>query len=392
MAVIERKRSLLYLFVLAVGVISLLASRADAVPTWTLKSAIMPPGATGAEFHAVSCSTSIANCVAVGWLNAGGNAAMGQSWNGTSWTLEGVVTNPPGGLGSQLKGISCPSSSTCFAVGQTEISGARTAFAEVKTPSGWAAQSTPDTSNPSNGALYAVSCSSTASCEAVGQHQFVNWGASAFRWNGTAWTYDPVNTYPNGYQKNGSLNGVSCPVSSAFCVANGQYGDTGGKSRPLAEAKTGAGTFATETMPSIGNINHFLTGTSCVSSGFCATVGLWNGTSIAGTRSGSTWTLAQTPLPGVGTSNAQSLGVSCTSAIMCVAVGSYVNTSGVTVPLATRWDGSVWSNAVIPAAPPNATSATLGAISCTAADTCVAVGWYTTAGSANKPMAYTLTP
>jgi hypothetical protein len=45
-----------------------------------------------------------------------------------------------------------------------------------------------------------------------------------------------------------------------------------------------------------------------------------------------------------------------------------------------------------PAVPSGAASATLRGISCRAADTCVAVGWYTTAGSANKPLAYTLTP
>jgi hypothetical protein len=368
------------------------AATADAVPTWTLKPAVTPLGATQADLRAVSCPASITSCVAVGSSNAGGGSAMGQSWNGTSWTSENVATYPIGGAAAVLTGVSCPTStSTCFAVGSYFSGGTQIAFAEAKSTSTWTTQVTPDTSSPSNGALFAVSCSSTTLCEATGQHQFVRWGPSAFRWNGTSWTLDQVLTLPAGYEKNGVLTGVSCPVSSTFCVANGQYGDNGGKSRPLAETKLGSATFAPETMPSIGSSHHFLTGTSCISTGFCATVGRWNGTSIAGTRSGTTWTLGQTPLPGAGTSNAQFLGVSCTSASMCIAVGSYINASGVTVPLATRWDGSVWFSPALPAAPPGSTSATLSAVSCAAADTCVAVGWYST-GSGNKPLAYTLTP
>jgi hypothetical protein len=394
MAVIERKRrSILCSLILAVVVMSGLAASAHATPTWTLKTAVTPAGATQADLRAVSCPTSITSCVAVGSSNAGGGSALGQSWNGTSWALENVVTYPTGGAGAVLTGVSCPTStSTCFAVGSYFSGGAQIAFAEAKSTSTWSTQVIPDTSSPNNGALFAVSCSSTTSCEATGQHQFVHWGPSAFHWNGTAWTYDPVNTLPAGYSKNGVLTGVSCPVSSTFCVANGQYGDTGNTARPLAELKSGSGLFAPETMPSISSTHHYITGTSCVSSGFCATVGRYSGTSIAGTRNGTTWTLAQTPLPGAGTSNAQFFGVSCTSASMCIAVGSYVSASGVTVPLATRWDGSVWWGESAPTAPVGATSATLSAISCTATNTCVAVGSYTTAGSANKPLAYTLTP
>jgi hypothetical protein len=65
--------------------------------------------------------------------------------------------------------------------------------------------------------------------------------------------------------------------------------------------------------------------------------------------------------------------VSCTSASACSAVGSYVNSSGVEVTLAERWNGTSWSIQSTPN-PTEAKGNVLRGVSCTSSSACVAVG------------------
>jgi hypothetical protein len=71
--------------------------------------------------------------------------------------------------------------------------------------------------------------------------------------------------------------------------------------------------------------------------------------------------------------------VSCSSAIACTAVGSDLNTAGIHVTLAERWNGSTWQrqhtpNPAVDTAP--AVRPDLTGVSCPAAGFCVAVGAY----------------
>jgi hypothetical protein len=119
---------------------------------------------------------------------------------------------------------------------------------------------------------------------------------------------------------------------------------------------------------------------SCVSRLSCVAVGQRVTTSnrdlnFAESWNGSKWrTLPQPPSPG---SLDGLLAVSCTGPTACIAVGGYVEgtkPSARSLALAERWNGRAWT--VLPVRDPGPSINLLTTVSCTAADSCVAVGWY----------------
>jgi hypothetical protein len=124
--------------------------------SWTPESTPNPSGATSNALNGVSCVTSAA-CTAVG-SDSGASAsaqALGESWNGTSWTVQPVAAPS----GSQLTGVSCATSNFCVAVGYDG-----TILAEGWNGSVWSTQST----SAIPGIVRKVSCPSTTLCVAVG--------------------------------------------------------------------------------------------------------------------------------------------------------------------------------------------------------------------------------
>jgi hypothetical protein len=87
------------------------------------------------------------------------------------------------------------------------------------------------------------------------------------------------------------------------------------------------------------------------------------------------WALQSLPAP-VGSSR-QLSGVSCASTTACTAVGSYQDSSGVTVTLAERWNGTSWS---IQATPSIGDYSVLSGVSCTSSTSCTAVGGSSASG------------
>ena len=128
------------------------------------------------------------------------------------------------------------------------------------------------------------------------------------------------------------LLGVSC-VSSAFCMAVGEYG-------------TG------ETAGPAGPITHTLAET-------------WNGT---------VWSIVGSPNPSAGDPSVLD-SVSCLSPTSCMAVGSSTNAASPyeVDGLAEQWNGSAWSIVAVPQSPKHA-STSLSGVSCTKSTFCMAVG------------------
>ncbi len=196
--------------------------------------------------------------------------------------------------------VSCPTTSTCFAVG-----GLTPSLYEI-TDSGttW----TNDTPSLPSGVttLIRVSCTSLTFCEAVGGSLL---GSVALLWNGVNWSSQ---TIPPGV---GILYGVSC-TSSTFCEAVGNSSSNAGFYIYISYAVLlwNGTNWSSQTLPSrVAN----LSGVSCTSSTFCEAVGsnssgdtmafLWNGTN---------WS-TQTIPSGITALN----GLSCTSSSFCEAVG-----------------------------------------------------------------------
>jgi hypothetical protein len=84
--------------------------------------------------------------------------------------------------------------------------------------------------------------------------------------------------------------------------------------------------------------------------------------------------------------------VSCSAPKACTAVGTNLDTSGIDVTLAERWDGTSWQRQATPNPPgntdPSATPDLLG-VSCPAAGFCAAVGEYQSLGGGQVSMAET---
>src|SRR5581483_5529676 len=105
--------------------------------SWSTQSAPMPVGATGAILNAVSCA-SATRCEAVGeWHAATGQIhTLAEAWNGKAWTVQDTV-DVTGARSTVLSGVSCPSTTSCEAVGSAAGAKATLAVAESVSGGGW---------------------------------------------------------------------------------------------------------------------------------------------------------------------------------------------------------------------------------------------------------------
>jgi hypothetical protein len=284
----------------------------------------------GSELAAVSCTSRHA-CTAVGERGSLPFATLAERWDGHRWAVQPTV-NPPGD-DKPLVGVACTAAASCTAVGYHLLSrGLGLTLAERWNGARWVRQHTPGppTVPAGAGSLTAVGCSSAAACTAVGIAD--NVVPVIDRWNGARWAvqHSPRVQHPGP----GELWSVSCPAA-AVCVAAGDTGENGspsGDAHALAER--------------------------------------WDGRA---------WVIQRVPEPR-GTTYSSLKGISCSSPVACTAVGEFaaLGQPAATLALAERWNGKTWAIQHTPNPPhgnlPGAPTATLDAVSCPSATTCVAVG------------------
>ncbi len=100
---------------LAFAALLMLVTGAQAA-TWELKNVSLPTGGTEGELEGVSCFSATV-CTAGGhYYNGSINGAMGDEWNGTSWSVASVIANP-GEKNGDLRSISCFSATRCIGAG-----------------------------------------------------------------------------------------------------------------------------------------------------------------------------------------------------------------------------------------------------------------------------------
>lgn len=375
--------------------------------SWSAQTIPAPSGATSVSLGGLSCPTT-KFCEAVGQFGAssGRDFSLAATWNGTSWAPQ-KTPNPADGTFTSLTGVSCPTTTMCEAGGESEPgTPSFVAIAESWNGSSWRMQHPVNPPGQASNVLSAVSCTSAVFCEAVGSHPDIG-GASvalAEEWNGTTWT---IQKTPSPAPASGSLrmilSGVSC-ASRRFCVA------VGARSSPVgggAEVWNGA-SWALAAIPG-GD----LTSVSCTSARFCMAAGddghvdIWNGitwsaeptasgfsalTSVSCSSSssceavgfgptgddaegwnGTTWSPQATPTPPGGSGPALKA-ISCTGPKSCEAVGSYSG-NPFQAPLAEVWNGTAWKVQHTPN-PAGSFGTSLLGVSCTASNSCAAVGQY----------------
>jgi len=208
--------------------------------------------------------------------------------------------------------------------------------------------------------LGAISCRYPRQCTAVGMTTAQH--ALALRWNGRTWREQraPGNS--------SNLLSVSCP-SATTCVAVGIAGSSG-----VAELWNGRGWFSRALPVSAYSIDRGMGAVSCSAVANCTALGEQvTGQDIhqplAEHWDGTAWT--EQVMPGVA-DTAEFVSVSCPNTGACVAVGNSPIDEGPLEPLAAAWSRAGWK--LLPAAPHPDTYAALNGVSCTSARFCLAVG------------------
>jgi hypothetical protein len=306
-------------------------------------------------------------------------ATAGPALAAGGWTVQ-YPQNPAGSIDASLYAVSCVSgvaaSSSCIAVGNYEnaITQVGLTLAESWNGSSWVIQPTPNPAGSSTAQLNGVSCpvtipATTPSCEAVGQYSDPSGSVPyplAEGWNGTAWTIQPTPALGIG----GILNGVSC-VSASFCIAIGQYITSGYSTVNVAEEWNGT---AWSQLPLPTPIaGDYLVAVSCPSVHYCVVVGsnLGTGEAVSLIWNDGTWSSVPVPQP-AGDSLTALGAVSCSSASACTAVGSAFNAGGTQVVVAERWNGTAW--VVQQALNRDDNGSQLTGVSCPTATSCTAIG------------------
>jgi hypothetical protein len=320
------------------------ATASAAAPAGALS---IPNPGSSRELNGDWC-TSSSNCWAVGsHVSSTTGATLNEAlhWNGATWSL--ISTPNPGGTGSgaksELVDVSCTSAASCWAVGLSNIPGGGT-LSEVLRWDGskWSVVTTPDPAGTVSGdfnALTELSCTSATSCWAVGtdgtaSSRGVALVNQAVKWDGTSWSEATIpNPAGTATGDSNSLTGISCP-SATDCWAVGSYKQSGG---------------------TLNEVMH------------------WNGTA---------WSQVSVPNPGgTAAGHFSVLGrVTCVSATNCWVVGGAGKS---TAPLtivnqALHWNGTEWRTISTPNPYGTVKGAinTLSDVTCTAANNCWAVGNY----------------
>jgi hypothetical protein len=195
---------------------------------------------------------------------------------------------------------------------------------------------------------------------------------------------------------------VSCPASGT-CVAVSEYEDSSGDGQAMAVNESGGvwggATQITTLPPNAATTGLFssLESVSCPASGSCAAIGWYIDSAakeqmMAVTETGGAWNQASEialPANAAANPNARLVSVSCPAVGSCVAIGSYADSSEKMQMMATTESGGVWSGASQIPMPAGATSWELSSVSCSAPESCVAVGWYYDGSSISRTMAIT---
>lgn len=373
------------------GVSEVLAEAWDGT-SWTIQTTPDPAGATDSGLFGVSCASARA-CSAVGSYEGtdGTELTLAEAWNGTSWSLQ-TSPNPAGATATNLAGVSCSSPSFCVAVGYYVTSaGMGLPLVEGWGGARWAIQTFPVPSSASGGQLYGVSCVSAKSCSAAGGYSdSAGTGLTlAGAWNGTSWS-DQTTPVVAG-ATNSLLAAVSC-ASATGCLAVGNDTDSAGSNLPMTLAQVWNGTsWSTQTTrDQAGAVTSNLRAISCSAATVCTAVGYYTEgqgatLTLADARHGSSWSVVASPNP-VGSVDAEFSGVSCSAAAACTAVGDYFSASGTGQMLAERWNGTSWSIEAVPN-PAGAASSTFAGVSCTTATSCIAVGSFSNSAGQTLPLA-----
>lgn len=240
--------------------------------TWSQLTTLNPSG-TSNDLMAVSC-TSTTFCLGVGYYSTGTyNQTLAETWNGTAWST--VLPNNPGGASTnnQLASVDCLSSTYCIAVGWYCLSACTSTthidqvIIEEFTGSSWTTMTGYNTSTSQQNQLDGVSCVTTSYCFAVGQYYTGTYTqALGEYWNGSTWASSSLTDYSTTVSM--YLYSVSC-VTTTFCMAVGNYFGGTPNGADYAEYWDGTTWNSENALPNPGPSGNLLSSVDCTSITTC---------------------------------------------------------------------------------------------------------------------------
>jgi len=292
--------------------------------TMTVASNFPCSASTGCDPEALSCPTTTF-CMAVGETQSQ-NEDWASTYNGTAWSNN--ATFPAIGTYNRMAGVSCPSITVCEAVGFEYNGSTYETMAFGWNGSTWTQQTTTNPSANGN-MLQSISCPTTTYCVAVGYQ--LNAGLAqgyslAEQWSGGVWS---TMTTVNGALTTYALYSVSC-TATTFCMATGNTASSTGYYQTLAEKwSSGAWSMVTTTNPTTNY--DYLNGVSCASTTFCVGIGTYQGASgplpLGEVYAGASFATSSPPDPGGTNQENQWDAISCPSTSFCMAAGGTAATS-----------------------------------------------------------------
>lgn len=336
--------------------------------SWSSPSWPMP--STVSQFSSSAC-TSTTFCLLAGY-QTGTNSSLVYRWNGSAYApLTSASTT------SELYGVGCNSTTLCLAVGTNYAGGTKLTHAQRFNGTTWSSTTTTTPASSTYSELRSVSCPGATSCFAVGHYETATTTSRPLieSWNGTSWTTANISLPAGG--TSGELQDVSCSTTTT-CTAVGWYDANSLPRRPLIQRLSGA-TWTTQVgvTPSVATLSQ-LQGVACTTNTTCNAVGLYQDStgdttqhSLAQLWDGSSWTLKTVADPS-GSVDAGLTDISCYATSGCVAVGTYNNTT-TQEPLAAGWNGTGWALQSVPKAS-GVSDASLAGVSCPTSTTCRAAG------------------
>jgi hypothetical protein len=352
--------------------------------SWTVYNS-PNPGTQSNVLNGITCVAD-SDCWAVGYSGiAGAKSSLVVQWDGTNWTAS-VLPSQPLAEENVLYGVTCNSSSDCWAVGDSYNGTAHQTLIEQWNGTSWA-----NTAAPLGGVdnyLYQVSCDSASDCWAVGNSTNAAIDPQAIdqdlilHWDGAAWSLnapplDEATTYAN------DLTGIAC-TSASGCWAVGEIQPGGSNTSPRSLILSWDGTsWKSAIAPDVqSSASNYLDGVTCTSSSDCWAVGFdFYGTIVRSLTihwDGAGWSIEDSPNTATDRSNYLSE-VTCVSDSDCWAVGQSSDTlDRERQALAMHWNGTSWSvNNPSSIDTSQALETDMESISCNSTSDCWTVGFAT---------------
>ncbi|MET0557342.1 MAG: S1 family peptidase [Solirubrobacterales bacterium] len=330
-----------------------------------------PAGSTGAWLEDVSCSASF-YCAQAGFYDDGTGVRrpLIKSAAGGGFGIQSVVI-PEGAVRTELFGVSCPTPSSCMAIGEYRVPGrAVRGIGYSYEGSGWVDHYPLNPADQAEGdgtlVLQSVSCPRAGLCLGAGSYMSITGVAPlAVTFQKavppTVTTGSATGTTDSGSTLRAKINANGQKTSYFF-----EYGKTTayGSSTPMVEA--GEAETSAEFTQAIsglesGTLYHF----RIVASSAPGTV---VGTDATFTTLRK-WRLQTAPNPSE-TKPVKFLAASCPTTTVCFAGGEYEPSAGTPVAFVERWSGGSWATQTFPV-----TMTAIDGLSCPSASECIAAGY-----------------